>query len=164
MTISLIAAVSENGAIGRKGELPWYIPEDLEYFKWSTLGKTVIMGRKTYESLGKPLPGRVNIVLSRQPGLVLSGCVVSPDFDTLLQTYQEALDWMIIGGAGVYELALPYVHRLYLTEVHTQVKDADTYFPDWDRAAFREIHREDKFGKQGIDYSFVIYESVRPRP
>ena len=135
MKISLVWAMAQNRVIGRNNSLPWYLPEDLKYFKRITLGKPVIMGRKTYESIGKPLPGRTNIVVSRNAGIFCRGsenghltwmrqkqlCESIAEIDGI----NEA---MVIGGAEIYALALPMADRLYLTEVHAEV-EGDTTFP-----------------------------------
>lgn len=149
MKLVIIAAVAENGTIGAAGKIPWHISDDLKRFKRLTLGHPIIMGRKTYESLGKPLPGRRNIILSRQPG---------PDrfasLEAALQTCDDETVF-IIGGAEIYRLALPLADTLLLTHVHQSV-DGDTHFPEFDRAAWREVSREDHPG-----YSFVEYHRVR---
>ncbi|MCZ6830051.1 MAG: type 3 dihydrofolate reductase [Gammaproteobacteria bacterium] len=162
MKISLIAAVAENGVVGRNNQLPWYLPEDLKYFKRTTLGKPVMMGRKTFASIGKPLPGRTNIVISRQPDLALTGVRVVADVSSAVELAAEidgCEELMVIGGAEIYALCLPLAQRLYLTEVHAAV-GGDVYFPDWDRTQWQQCFRE-RHGASGpnpYDYSWVIYE------
>jgi dihydrofolate reductase len=120
VTISLIVAAAENGVIGRGGELPWRIPSDLKTFRRLTLGKPVIMGRKTYQSIGRPLDGRLNIVVSRDPKLALPGVTVVSDLATAIAQAGDAPEIMIIGGAEIYRAALALAHRVYLTRVHAQ--------------------------------------------
>ena len=165
MKLSMIVAVAQNRVIGRNNALPWYLPNDLKYFKQTTLGKPVIMGRKTYESIGKPLPGRTNIVITRQEGYqpegvkVVSSVAAARDLAEsvcLIDGQQEA---MIMGGAEIYALCLPECDRLYLTEVHADV-DGDAYFPEYDKSQWQEVARED-FAAEGpnpYDYSFVVYD------
>ena len=169
MKISLIAAVAENGVVGRDNRLPWQLPEDLQYFKRTTMGKPILMGRKTYDSIGRPLPGRANIVVSRQPGLLREGAHVVADVSAgialaaELQAESGSDELMIIGGAEIYALCLPLAQRLYLTEVAAVVA-GDVCFPDWDRGQWRECFREHHSGSGencfdcSFDYSFVIYE------
>lgn len=167
MKLSLIAAVARNGVIGRDNKLPWYLPNDLKYFKAVTLGKPVIMGRKTWESLGRPLPGRTNIVITRQAGYAPAGAKTVASLDAaLVLAEQVALidgvdECVVIGGAEIYAQALPRCDRLYLTEVHADI-DGDAYFPAFDRSRWREQQRED-FAAEGPNphaYSFVVYEQA----
>ncbi len=127
--ISIIVAASANNVIGVQGELPWRLPDDLRRFKQLTMGKPIVMGRRTYESLGRPLPGRQNIVITRQPGFAAAGCDVVASPAAALAAAREAAEIMIIGGSQVYELFLPKAGRLYLTRVLADV-EGDAYFPD----------------------------------
>jgi dihydrofolate reductase len=166
--LSMIVATAQNRVIGRDNALPWYLPNDLKYFKQTTLGKPVIMGRKTYESIGKPLPGRTNIVITRQTDYLPEGVKVVhsvaeardlAESVCLIDGQEEA---MIMGGAEIYTLALPDADRLYLTEVHADV-DGDAYFPEYDKTEWQEISRED-FSAEGpnpYNYSFVVYDKKR---
>jgi dihydrofolate reductase len=140
-SISLIVAMDEAGTIGRNGTLPWRLPEDLKHFRRLTFGKTVLMGRKTWESLGKPLEGRANWVLSRDPAFRPAGCEV---FRTLEQALAAARDGelVVIGGAEIYRQALPLADTLHLTRVHARV-DGDTRFPEWPAGQFRQTARVD---------------------
>ncbi|MEQ3694953.1 MAG: dihydrofolate reductase [Alcanivorax sp.] len=168
MKLSMIVATAQNRVIGRDNALPWYLPNDLKYFKQTTLGKPVIMGRKTYESIGKPLPGRTNIVITRQTDYLPEGVKVVhsvaeardlAESVCLIDGQEEA---MIMGGAEIYTLALPDADRLYLTEVHADV-DGDAYFPEYDKTEWQEISRED-FSAEGpnpYNYSFVVYDKKR---
>jgi dihydrofolate reductase len=140
--ISLVVAVSRNGVIGRDGGLPWHIPGDLKRFKEITMGKPVIMGRKTWESLPrKPLPGRRNIVISRQRGYGAPGADVVPDAESALRLCQSEKEIAVIGGGEIYVMFWPLAGRLYLTEVDIEV-DGDTRFPPVKADEWREVERE----------------------
>jgi dihydrofolate reductase len=163
--ISVIVAVADNGVIGRNNALPWQLPEDLRYFKRVTMGKPIVMGRKTFESIGRPLPGRTNIVISRAPGFAAAGVEVAASLDAALQLAAPAAgpadqaEVIVIGGAEIYALAIPRAHRLYVTEVHAE-PEGDAWLPSvaWDD--WVEIQRQDHRldGKNSCDYSFVVYE------
>ena len=139
--LSLVVAVSENGFIGKDNALPWHLPEDLKYFKALTMGKPILMGRKTYQSIGRPLPGRQNIVLSRDSELVIAGCDVVHSLEHALQIIGAEPELMVIGGATLYQLTLPQATRLYLTRVHTHV-DGDTQFPAYDAEDWQVIDEQ----------------------
>lgn len=139
--ITLIAAVSENGVIGRDGGLPWRLPADMKHFVEQTRGKPVVMGRKNYEDIGRPLPKRRNIVLSRRAGFEAPGCVVVHDPDAAVAAAGDAPEVMIIGGEEVYRDFLPRADRLQITLVHADIP-GDTHFPEFDSAAWREVSRE----------------------
>jgi len=128
--ISLIAAMDQNRVIGHEGGIPWHLPSDLKHFKALTLGKPMIMGRATFDSIGKALPGRRNIVLSRQADLVCEGCDVYTNLDDALASTDADEEVMIIGGATLYSMCLPSASRMYLTLIDTSVP-GDTYFPEW---------------------------------
>lgn len=132
--ISLIVAVDEEGGMGFNNALPWHLPADLAHFKKITLGKPVIMGRKTYESIGRPLPGRLNVVLSRHDSHI-PGVTIARSFDEALLLTQDAPEVMVIGGAKIFELALPQASTLYLTQIYHVFK-ADVFFPDFDEVAW----------------------------
>lgn len=165
VALGIIVAVAENGVVGRDNALPWRLPEDLRYFKRMTLGKPVVMGRRTFESIGRPLPERHNIVISRDPGYLAEGVVVLPSLDAALAEAESAAvgsgagEVMVIGGALIYSLALPLADHLYVTEVHAEV-EGDTRLPavDWEqwRECSRELHCAS--GDNPYDYSFVTYE------
>ena len=163
--LSMMVAKASNDVIGRDNKLPWYLPNDLKYFKQVTFGKPVIMGRKTWESLKGPLPGRTNIVITRQADYVAEGAKVVTTLEEAVAMAENVAfidgqeEAVIMGGAEIYKLALPAADRLYLTEVHAQV-DGDTFFPEYDKSEWNEIGRED-FAAEGpnpYDYSFVVYE------
>jgi dihydrofolate reductase len=139
MTLSLIAAVAANGVIGADNGLPWRIPADLRFFKASTLGKTVVMGRRTFQSIGRALPGRRNVVLTRDPGFTAEGVEIVHDLDAALAGDGEV---MLIGGAELYAQALPRADRLYLTEIDRPF-EGDARFPEFDRSQWREVWREE---------------------
>ena len=157
--VSIICAVAANGVIGHQNRLPWMLPADLKRFKALTLGHGVIMGRKTFESLGTPLPGRTNIVVTRRPGLKVCGALTAGSLEQALALAAEDAEAFVIGGAALYTQALPVADRLYVTEIH-QAFDGDTVMPAMDRSAWREVSRED----HGPDpdapfaYSFVMLE------
>ena len=161
MRISIIAAMSENGVIGRAGRLPWHLAADLKRFKQLTLGHTVIMGRKTWESIGRPLPGRRMVVITRQSGYRAEGADVVSNFDDALAIARAAGDdeAFIIGGAEIYRLALPRAERLHLTLIHAKI-DGETVFPsvDWSiwQQTTSEAHRADD--KNGFPFSFQVFE------
>ena len=163
--LSMMVAKASNNVIGRDNKLPWYLPNDLKYFKQVTFGKPVIMGRKTWESLKGPLPGRTNIVITRQPDYLADGAKVVASLDdavamaenvAFIEGQEEAV---IMGGAEIYSLALPQADRLYLTEVHANV-EGDTFFPEYDASEWQQIAREDFVaeGPNPYDYSCVVYE------
>lgn len=161
--LALVVAVADNGAIGVRNELPWRLPKDLQRFKALTLGKPIIMGRKTFESIGKPLPRRTNIVITRQTALEIPGCIVVSSLDAALRTAAECDggDIMIIGGADIYRQALPQAARIYLTRVHATI-EGDTSFPlisvsDW-RESLREDHPADE--RHAYAYSFVVLDRI----
>ena len=157
--ISIIVAASENGVIGAGGALPWRLSDDLRHFKAVTLGKPIVMGRKTWESIGRPLPGRQNIVITRQAGFEAPGCDVVSSTDAAVAAAGDAEEVMIIGGSQVYELFLPVADRIYLTRVHAEV-EGDALFPRLDEDAWRlasdERHIAD--ARNEFDYSFRVYE------
>ena len=149
--LAMVVAIGDDGAIGKDGKVPWRIPEDLKHFKNVTMGHAIIMGRKTWDEVGKPLPGRRNLVISRQPGLTLEGAEV---FGTLEEAIAAARttdpEPHIIGGSTIYAAAMPLATRIYLTEVHRTV-DADTFFPPFDRSAWREVERR-RAETEGVEF------------
>ena len=152
--VALIVAMSEDGTIGDKGRIPWHISDDLKRFKRLTMGHPIIMGRKTYESLGKPLPGRTNIVLSRSASYrAAEGVLVFRELDAALSHCRQQGEGFvfIVGGGDVYRQALPLADKLFVTEVHQRVS-GDTKFPDYDHSQWIEVAR-----KNGSECSFVEY-------
>jgi len=158
MTVSLIVAMAHNRVIGVDNKLPWHLPADLKYFKSVTLGKPIIMGRKTYESIGRPLPGRTNIVVTRNPDWHADGVTVVASLDEAIAAAGDTDEVMIIGGAEIYGAALQAADRLYVTEVDLAV-DGDAFFPAIDPALWREAERDPHAAAGGQPgYSFVRYE------
>jgi len=155
MTISAVVAIAENHAIGKNNQLLWYLPNDLKHFKQITGGHIVIMGRKTYESVGKPLPNRRNIVITRQH-IELTGCEVVNSVAAALKLCAGEQEVFIIGGAEIYKLALPLTNRIYLTIVHRSF-EADAFFPPISMQEWMETEREDFEAdeKNNIPYSFI---------
>ena len=159
MRVTVIVAVAQNGVIGKDGDLPWRLPDDLAYFKRLTSGHPIVMGRKTWESLGRPLPNRRNIVLSRQPGYQAEGAEVVTDFEAALDALTED-EVFVIGGAGLYAAALPLADRVCWTEVHADV-EGDTVFPEWDRRAWEEVSRTVHAADERHAHPFAFVEYVR---
>ncbi|KGK40971.1 dihydrofolate reductase [Nitrincola sp. A-D6] len=163
--LSIIVAQSQNRVIGVNNKLPWYLPEDLKYFKQITQGKPIIMGRKTYESIGRPLPGRTNIVITRDSSYQLPGIKVVHTLDQALElAEQQALvdgseEVLVIGGSEIYALALPQADRLYVTQVHASIA-GDAFFPVLEADQWQEMLRQDfsADGPNPYDYSFIVYQ------
>lgn len=140
--LALVVAVGEGGVIGKEGGLPWKIGEDLRHFKDVTMGHVMIMGRRTWDSIGRPLPGRTTLVVSRTPGLTIAGAEVFLSLDdALARAWELDPEPRIVGGAQIYADALPHVTRIFWTEVKQSVLGGDTFFPPFDRSAFRETSR-----------------------
>ncbi len=162
MIISMIAALADNGVIGIDNRLPWRIPDDLQYFKAQTLGKPILMGRKTFESFGaRPLPGRQNIILTRDPDYSADGITVVHSLDEALSAAAGAEELMVIGGAQLYAQMLERAQRLYLTYVHASI-EGDARFPDFDSGQWRQVRREDHQANErnSHDFSFVLLERL----
>ena len=139
--LAMVVAVADNGAIGKDGKVAWRIPEDLKHFKNVTMGHAIIMGRKTWDEVGRPLPGRRNLVVSRKSGLVLAGAEVFPSLEAAIEAARTTDEEPhVIGGSTIYEAAMPLTTRIHLTEVHRNV-EADTFFPPFDRSQWREVAR-----------------------
>ncbi|MFC5919176.1 dihydrofolate reductase [Neisseria weixii] len=157
--ITLVAAYAEARCIGINNTMPWYLPEDFAFFKHYTSGKPVVMGRKTWESLPrKPLPGRRNIVISRQAGYVAEGAEVVANLDGALALCTDAPEIIIMGGAQIYAQALPLGTDLRLTEVAVQVAGGDAFFPEFSTDEWQETARESHTSAKGIAYAFVHYQ------
>jgi dihydrofolate reductase len=159
--ISLVASVARNGGIGRNGGLLVHLPGDLPRFKRLTLGAPVLMGRKTWQSIGRPLPGRRNIVISRDPGWHAEGAEAAGSLEAAVRLAGPVPRLSVIGGAQVYALALPLASTLELTEIDADL-DADTFFPDWNRSEFEETSRETRLTQEGLRYAFVSYRRQAP--
>jgi dihydrofolate reductase len=160
--VSIIVAADERGGIGRDGGLPWHLPGDLKRFKALTMGKPIVMGRRTWDSIGRPLPGRRSIVVSRQDGLAIEGAEVFGSLAAALLALGDAPEACVIGGAEVYRQALPRADVIHLTRVHALV-DADTFFPPIDAAEWEEIAREEQPADERHAHacSFVTLQRVR---
>lgn len=162
MDITLIAALDRKGVIGRAdGAIPWRLPDDVAHFKKETLGKPIVQGRKTYDTVGKPLPGRKNIVLSRS-AKEIPGCTVVTTVESALAAAGDVPEVMIIGGGEIYAMFLPLATKLTLTHVDAEV-EGEAHFPEWDRSAFREIAREHHAidGKHAQAFDIVRYQRTR---
>lgn len=164
--LSLIVAMAENRVIGKDNRIPWHLPADLAYFRETTMGHTVVMGRKTFESIGKPLPGRKNVVLTRNRDFEADGVTVIHSLEELmrLDDHQEE-EVFVIGGAEVYALALPIAQRIYLTLIHTSV-EGDSYFPRWEEKEWRLVSRRtgDRDQANPYQYEFLLFERVPKAP
>ncbi|MDD5296004.1 MAG: dihydrofolate reductase [Rhodocyclaceae bacterium] len=163
--LSLIAALARNGVIGRDNTLPWRLPDDLKRFKALTLGHPILMGRKTWESLGRPLPGRENVVVTRNPAYQATGCRIVHSLPEAIGACAHWDEVFVIGGGELYAQALPFAHTLYLTEVQAEV-EGDARFPDFDRARFLETerlhHAQDE--THALAFDFVTYQAIKPTP
>jgi dihydrofolate reductase len=163
--ISLVAAVADNGVIGAEGGMPWHLPADLAHFKQLTLGKPVVMGRLTWEAIGRPLPGRRNLVLTRDPAWRAQGAIRVSSLDEALRVAREsgAGELMVIGGAEVYRRALPRAARIYLTRVHGEPW-GDTLFPELEPDDWQEISRRERLSDEHNrwDLTFVTLERTGP--
>jgi dihydrofolate reductase len=166
MKLSLIVATANNNAIGRNNELPWHLPQDLKYFKSVTLGKPVIMGRKTFESIGKPLPGRTNIVVTRQKDWKFPGVLVAKSVEDALdigkqfRNEQDSLaeELMVIGGAEIYRHALPIANRVYLTRIEVNVDGADAYFPELEKLQWMLVSELPGDTAANLKHKFLVFE------
>ena len=157
--ITLILATADNGVIGKDGAIPWRIGDDLRRFKQLTVGKPVVMGRKTWDSLPKkPLADRINIVVTRQPGWNAEGAIAASSLDDALAKAAQAAEVMVIGGAEIYREALPHAQRIELTEVH-RLFDGDARFY-FDRDAWREVAREEHTTQDGLPFSYVTLTRI----
>ena len=158
--VSLVVAADARGGIGREGRLPWHLPADLKRFKSLTLGKPIIMGRRTQLSIGRPLPGRRNIVISRDQRLELAGCEIAGSLDAALRLAGDVPEACVIGGAEIYRLALPVAGVLHLTRVEAVV-DADTFFPEIDPGEWEERQREPHAADERHAYPYTFLTLVR---
>ena len=168
MRVSIVVAMTPQSVIGKDGKVPWRLPADLKYFRRLTLGHPVVMGRKTFESIGKPLDGRTNIVMTRHAAWKAPGCLVAGTVDAALDLAMQhaapSREVMILGGAKVYALFLPHTDRMYVTWVDAAV-EGDTFFPEYDAGEWRETSREDHAADARNPYvcSFRVLERVSGR-
>lgn len=159
----MIAAMAKDRVIGLDNKMPWHLPADLAWFKKNTLNKPIVMGRKTFESIGRPLPDRRNLILTRNMARNISGCELFNSTEAILANTAEASETMIIGGAQLYQQFLPMTERLYLTLIDAKL-DGDAFFPDYNisewKESFREQHNADS--KNAYSYTFVILDKIKP--
>jgi dihydrofolate reductase len=158
--MEIVVAVSENDVIGRRNQLPWQLPADLRRFKALTLGHPILMGRKTYDSIGRALPGRLNIILTRDANFAPAGCTAVSNFEEARRAAGGDAALMVIGGAQIFAESLPFVSKIHLTLVHTSIEDGDTFFdawrgPEW-QETLREPHPADE--RNSSAYTFVTLE------
>lgn len=162
MIVSAIVAAGQGGVIGKDGDIPWYLSADLKYFKRTTLNHHIIMGRKTFDSIGRPLPKRTNIILTRNPFFIASNCITVNSLQEALQIAADngEEEAFIIGGGAIYAQAMPLLHRIYFTAVDLEVEDGDTFFPELDPEQWRlqssEHHLPDERNEHA--YTFKVYE------
>lgn len=158
--ISFIWAMDENGVMGKDNALPWRIPEDLKFFKETTMGHPIVMGRKTYESIGKPLPGRENIVITRDRSYKAAGCTVLHSFEELLARAESEEELFITGGAEIFKQMMPYADKLYVTVIY-HTFSGDTFFPEtiqWEEWKLVSEKQGERNEKNPYEYYFRIYE------
>ncbi len=163
MTVTLVAAVARGGVIGREGGIPWRLPEDVAHFKSLTTGHAVVMGRRTWDSLPdrfRPLPGRRNVVVTRNEEWRADGAERAGSVDDALALLADEEHVFVIGGAEIYAAALPHADELVLTEIDVAA-DGDTFFPEWDRSAFEEALHEGHVSTDGTPFAFVTYRRKR---
>ena len=161
MKLAIIVATDEKGLIGRDNDLPWKLSADLQYFRRVTMGKPLIMGRNTHESIGRALPGRKNIIVTKNENYQAEGCDVVHSVADALKACDDAEEVMVMGGASLYTQLLAQADRLYLTQVHASL-EGDTWFPDWQRSDWQQLSREDHLAddKNDFPYSFIIYDRI----
>lgn len=161
MKISLIVAMASNRVIGLNNQMPWHLSADLKKFKQITMGAPILMGRKTYESIGRPLPGRTNIIISRNPRYSQPGCLVFNDIDQALESCGDVKEAFVIGGSDFYKAMLPIADTLYLTQIHQEF-NGDTFFPEIDPQHWIEVAREDIQDDPDVafSYSFLQLEKI----
>lgn len=155
--MNLIVAMARNRVIGIDNTLPWHLPEDLKHFKNLTMGHHIIMGRKTYDSIGRPLPGRTTVIVSRDPDYTMAGCLVAHSLAEAVRLCDGDAEAFFVGGTSLYEQALPLADRLYITEIQADY-EGDAHFPEFDPAHWRETARERHAGAAGLGYDFVTYD------
>jgi len=159
--LALIVAQSLNRVIGVNNTLPWHLPEDLKYFKATTMGKPIIMGRKTYDSIGRPLPGRTNIVVTRQADWLADGVKVVRTLEDALAvaSAEEPAEIMVIGGAQIYELMLPVADRVYLTQVYSEI-EGDAWFPAMSASQWQQVSSQQPEKRHDPAYAFLCFERI----
>lgn len=155
--LSLIAAVARHGVIGLNNTLPWHLPEDLKRFRALTMGHHIIMGRKTYESLNRLLPGRTTVIVTRNSNYAVEGALIAHTLAEAVELCKDDSEAFLIGGAELYKEGLELAGKLYMTEIDAEF-EGDAYFPSWDCAAFHELERESHLSEKGLPFSYVTYE------
>ena len=162
MRLSIVVAMDDNRLIGSKNQLPWHLPADLAYFKKLTTGKSILMGRKTYDSIGRPLPNRRNIVITRNSNISIPGCEVVSSIDHALELTKDDLEVMVIGGASLCEQLLPKINRLYITKIDG-VFEGDVFFPKYDDFNWLEVSCEShpKDSSNAYSYKFIVLDRVQ---
>ncbi|MEO1766054.1 dihydrofolate reductase [Thiobacter aerophilum] len=160
--VSIIAAMAANRVIGKGNRLPWHLPEDLQHFKTLTMGHHIVMGRKTYDSIGRPLPGRTTVIVTRRPDYAAPDCIAVNSIDAALSVCHGDAEVFFVGGAEIYAQVLPIADRLYLTEIKRDFA-GDARFPSFDSADWQEVSRERHVKENGepFEYHFVIYDRKR---
>jgi dihydrofolate reductase len=158
--INVIAAMARNRVIGINNTLPWRLPADLQHFKALTMGHHIVMGRKTYESIGKPLPGRTTVIVTRDANYRVAGCLTATSIDAAIAACGEDPDIFFVGGAELYAQILPRADRLYLTEIQAEY-DGDAHFPPFDHGIWQEVARQAHLSPDGLGYHFVTYTRGR---
>ncbi len=158
-TVSIIAAIAANGVIGRNNDLPWHLPEDLKRFRALTMGHHIIMGRKTYESLGRLLPGRTTVIVSRNVDYRVEGAIVVPTLAQAIAACHDDPEVFVIGGAQLYRDALPVADKLYLTELQDSF-EGDVRFPEYDRTGWQQELREEHVSAQELEFSYANYRRI----
>lgn len=154
--LSLIVAMARNRVIGIDNTLPWHLPEDLKHFKALTMGHPIIMGRKTFESIGRPLPGRTTLIITRDPAYRMEGCLTAHSIQEAIALCQGEEEIFCVGGAELYRQVMPLADRLYITEIQAEY-EGDASFPEIDAAVWREMARESHVSQTGLGYDFVTY-------
>ena len=162
MRLSIVVAMDDNRLIGSKNQLPWHLPADLAYFKKLTTGKSILMGRKTYDSIGRPLPNRRNIVITRNSNISIPGCEVVSSIDHALELTKDDLEVMVIGGASLCEQLLPKINRLYITKIDGEF-EGDVFFPKYDDFDWLEVSCEShpKDNSNAYSYKFIVLDRVQ---
>ena len=162
MRLSIVVAMDDNRLIGSKNQLPWHLPADLAYFKKLTTGKSILMGRKTYDSIGRPLPNRRNIVITRNSNISIPGCEVVSSIDDALELTKDDFEVMVIGGASLCEQLLPKINRLYITKIDGEF-EGDVFFPKYDDFDWLEVSCEShpKDNSNAYSYKFIVLDRVQ---
>lgn len=155
--LSLIVAMARNRVIGIENRLPWHLPGDLKYFKGLTMGHHIIMGRKTYESIGKPLPGRITVIVTRDPDYSQEGCLVAHSLAEAIELAKDDSEAFFVGGSSLYAQALPLADRMYITEIRADF-EGDAHFPEFDKGDWRELSRSPQVTQDGLAFDYVVYE------